>query len=102
IGATMLMASAGWQLFDALAMAVSEALRAAGDTAFCLWARLLLAWVVFVPSAYLALTVMKGGPVMAIGCVILYMGALSLVLGWRFKRGNWRKIDLAGVEPQLV
>ena len=32
---------------------MAEILRSAGDTAFTLWARVLLAWAVFVPGAYL-------------------------------------------------
>jgi MATE family, multidrug efflux pump len=47
-----LMFSAAWQLFDAAAATLGEALRAAGDTAFTLWARTLLAWAMFAPGAY--------------------------------------------------
>jgi len=47
VGATTLAVSAAWQLFDGLGMTLSEALRAAGDTTWCLWARIAIAWVLF-------------------------------------------------------
>src|SRR5262249_53684619 len=51
IGARMMMLSAAWQLFDATAMTMAEALRAAGDTAYTLWVRLALAWGLFFPGS---------------------------------------------------
>ena len=39
----MLALSALWQLFDATSMTLSEALRAAGDTTYCMNARIVLA-----------------------------------------------------------
>jgi hypothetical protein len=43
------MLSATWQAFDAVATTMAELLRSAGYTTFTLWARVLLAWLVFVP-----------------------------------------------------
>ena len=97
VGATMLAMSAGWQLFDAVAMTVGEALRAAGDTAWILWARLALAWLVFVPAAWLSVVVFDGGYVAAMLCLIGYMALLSGLLSWRFRSGAWMRIDLTGV-----
>jgi hypothetical protein len=51
VGRRMLLLSVGWQLFDAAASVLAESLRAAGDTAFTLWARLAIAWAVFAPGA---------------------------------------------------
>src|SRR5262249_47595121 len=73
VGATMLAMSAAWQLFDALGLTVGEALRAAGDTAWCMWTRLVSAWTVFVPIAWYAVTVRGGGPAAAIGVTIFYV-----------------------------
>ena len=100
LGAVLLAVSAGWQLFDAVVGVMSEALRAAGDTVFCLWARVGIAWVLWLPAAYVAVHVLRGGPIAAILCMIAYLAALSLALTWRFAKGAWRTIDLMGV-PEL-
>ena len=94
--AAMLAASAAWQLFDALAMTLSEALRAAGDTTWCLWARVVIAWVLFVPASFLVVDRWGGGPVGAIGCIVFYLAALAVALLVRFRSGAWRNIDLTG------
>ncbi len=102
IGAVMLMISAAWQLFDSLGMAVSEALRAAGDTAWCLYARLVVAWVLFVPGSTLTIFVFGGGHISAMIWLVIYLGVLSLAFLWRFRKGAWRNIDLTGVEKSLM
>ena len=94
IGAPLLALSAAWQLFDAVAMTLSETLRAAGDTAWPMWARLIIAWAVFLPSAYFSVMVYEGGGIAAIACMILYLGLLAGVLTLRFRGGAWRSIEL--------
>ena len=94
VGTVLLALSAAWQLFDAIGIAVSEALRAAGDTAFCLWARLLVAWLLFLPGSWLAVTVWGGGAVAAILAIVGYIAVLAFVLAWRFRSGAWRRIQL--------
>ncbi len=94
VGATALALSAAWQLFDAVTMSVSETLRAAGDTAFSLYARLAVAWLLFVPSSYLVIAVFDAGVEAAILAVVGYLAVLSVVMGWRFRRGAWRTIEL--------
>ena len=96
IGTSMLMISAAWQLFDAWAISMGETLRAAGDTAWCMWARMTLAWLVFTPFSIISVNVLSGGPNMAIACMVVYMMVLSSVLVWRFYTGAWRDIDLTG------
>lgn len=102
MGAAMLILSSVWQLFDALAMTLSEALRAAGDTAWTMWARIVLAWGVFIPGAWLAVRVYGGGVGMLMAAVASYIGLLALALLWRYRSGRWRSIDLVGTEPVLV
>lgn len=94
VGAVLLALSAAWQLFDAIGIAVSEALRAAGDTAFCLWARMIVAWALFVPGSWLAVDVWGGGAIAAILAIVAYLAVLAAVLGWRFRSGVWRRIQL--------
>lgn len=100
IGARMLMLSAAWQLFDAAAGTLSEALRAAGDTAFTLWARTINAWVLFVPGSYLTVRHFGGGEIGAVVWLVVYLGVLAGLLWWRFRTGAWRKLELT--EPSLV
>lgn len=100
VGITMLLISAAWQLFDAIGITLSETLRAAGDTAWTATARLVLAWVIFVPCAYVVVKVYDGGPVGAMLCLVTYLALLSGAFAYRFRSGAWRNIQL--IEPKLV
>lgn len=104
VGAVMLALSASWQLFDAGGIVLGEALRAAGDTAWIMWARLGLAWVLFVPAAWLFVVYWDGGYVASILCIIGYLAVLSGVFMLRLRSGAWQRIDLLGKEagPELL
>ncbi|MBK9516360.1 MAG: MATE family efflux transporter [Anaeromyxobacter sp.] len=96
-GARMLVLTATWQLFDAAAAVVGEALRAAGDTAFMLWARVAIAWGIFLPGSWISVRWLGGGDLVAVGWLVLYLGLLALVIWLRFRGGAWRRLEL--VEP---
>jgi MATE family multidrug resistance protein len=96
VGVRMLQISCAWQLFDAAAMSLSEALRAAGDTQFPMWARLAIAWGLFFPGSYVCVKYLGFGDVGALLWLAAYLGVLSLALAWRFASGAWRKIELTG------
>ena len=96
-GVHMLRLSAAWQVFDASAMTLAEALRAAGDTSFTLWARLVIAWAVFVPGSWYTVRVLGGGDIAAMVWIVAYLVLLAGVLLWRFRGGAWQRIEL--VEP---
>jgi len=100
IGTTMLVISAAWQLTDAIGMTLAETLRAAGDTTWTAAARVVLAWAVFTPSAFLIVNRFHGGPIGAMLCLVGYLGLLATALAWRFKSGAWKRIEL--IEPKLV
>ncbi len=102
IGAPMLALSAAWQLFDATAITFAETLRAAGDTTWCLFARLTLAWAGFVPASLVVVFVLDGGSLAIMGCLIAYLALLAIVMVARFRSGAWRRIELTGREPELV
>jgi MATE family multidrug resistance protein len=102
VGTTMLALSAIWQLFDAVGITLSETLRAAGDTAWCMGARIVLAWVVFMPFAWLSVVMFHGGVNYVIAAMVVYLALLSVVFALRFASGKWRNIDLVGAEPSLV
>jgi MATE family multidrug resistance protein len=94
VGARVLMLSAAWQVFDAVASTLSEALRAAGDTAFSFWARAIIAWVVFVPGAVLSVRYFGAGDVGVVSWLVVYLGLLALTLAVRFRGGRWRTLEL--------
>lgn len=102
VGTVMLQISVAWQVFDACAITLSEVLRAAGDTAWPMFARLGLAWVLFVPAGVVSVMVLDGGEVAVMLCLVIYIAALAGILAWRFRRGAWRKIDIHQLEPALV
>lgn len=101
-GTTMLVFSAIWQLFDALGLTLGEALRAAGDTTWCMAARILLGWLVFLPLAWLGLRVFEGGVVTVMVVVATYVALLAAALSLRFASGRWRRIELVESEPTLA
>jgi MATE family multidrug resistance protein len=100
VGTAMLAISAAWQVFDATGMTLSETLRAAGDTAWTAGARIVLAWVVFVPIAYVVVHEWGGGAIGAMACLAGYLALLAGALAWRFRSGAWKRIEL--IEPALI
>ena len=102
VGTAMLVLSAIWQLFDAVGITLSEALRAAGDTAWCMGARIVLAWLVFAPFAWVSVVVFQGGVNYVIAAMVMYIALLAAAFAFRFVSGKWRNIDLVGAEPSLV
>ncbi len=99
LGTTMLAISAAWQVCDATTMTLAETLRAAGDTTWVAGARIVLAWFVFTPTAYLVVRA-GGGAVGAMICLAGYLALLTIAIGLRFRSGAWRSIEL--IEPKLV
>jgi MATE family multidrug resistance protein len=95
-GVRMLRVSVAWQLFDAAATTLAEALRAAGDTAYTLWARLALAWLIFVPGAWISVRHFGAGELVAMLWLVIYIGGLALALYLRFRGGAWRRFNLVG------
>jgi MATE family multidrug resistance protein len=93
-GVAMLFLSAFWQIFDAAGITLGEALRAAGDTVFPMWARGALAWGVFLPGSWIQVRLCGGTVRAAVAWLMAYLGLLSLALFLRFQSGAWRKIDL--------
>ncbi len=93
-GAFVVMCSASWQLCDAAATTLAEALRAAGDTDFTLIARLAIGWLLFVPGSYVTVRVLDMGIGVAVAWLVIYLGLLAVVLFIRFRTGVWRRIEL--------
>jgi MATE family multidrug resistance protein len=102
LGAHVLVLSCAWQLTDAVGMSFAEALRAAGDTTFTAWARAIVAWLLFVPGAYVSVKILGGGIGWAVFWLAAYLGVLALILWLRFRSGVWKTMDLTGQEVPLV
>jgi MATE family multidrug resistance protein len=101
-GTLMLRMAALWQLFDALAMAISEALRAAGDTTWCMIARVVLAWGIFTPLAWASILLWGGGVITLMISLIAYLCLLALAFYLRYRSGRWRDIQLLESQEALV
>jgi MATE family multidrug resistance protein len=94
VGVRMLMVSAAWQVFDATATSLAESLRAAGDTLFPMTARLIIAWVVFVPGAWWSVHHWGWTELGATTWMMAYLGLLALMLALRYLSGAWRRVQL--------
>ena len=99
-GRRMLMVSAAWQIFDAAASTLGEILRAAGDTAFVLWLRIVIAWGIFAPGSWISVRTLGGGTGVTMLWLVIYLALLAAALLVRFRRGAWRRIAL--VEPAPI
>ena len=97
VGRRMLLVSTAWQLADAAATVLAEALRAAGDTSFPMWMRVAIAWLLFAPGSWVSVRVLGAGDAVAVGWLVGYLFVLALALFLRFRSGAWRRISL--VEP---
>jgi len=80
---------------------LSESLRAAGDTTWCMVARVLLAWCVFIPGAWFFILQRGGGVSAVMSMMVAYILLLSSCLALRFWSGKWQNIDMIG-EPRLL
>lgn len=93
-GRRMLVMSAAWQLFDAAASVLTEALRAAGDTAFTMWVRVVVAWLIWAPGSWISVRLLGAGDTVAVAWLVFYLFVLALALFLRFRSGAWRRIEL--------
>ena len=95
IGSQVMIAAAVFQLFDALAITTSAALRGAGDTLWPGVATIVLSWgcIVGVGLALVHLAPGLGslGPWIGASLFIILLGT---VLGVRFARGKWKTLSL--------
>lgn len=94
VGGTLILLAALFQLFDALQMVASGALRGSGDTRWPMFMSSSLAYLFFLPLAYLFGTVLDRGVVGAWEAATIYIVALGSIMYLRFKKGAWKDIEI--------
>ncbi len=100
LGSSFLIATAAFQLFDAVAITLCGALRGAGDTVWVGIATVVLSWGLIVGGGHLMVARFPEfsslGPWIAAAA---YIAALSVAILWRFLSGQWRTIRLVQDAP---
>jgi len=95
VGVGVMVAAAVFQIFDAIAITMSGALRGAGDTVWPGVATVVLSWGFIVGGGHAMLWAAPGlgavGPWVAAAGFIITLGVALL---WRFMAGGWRRIRL--------
>ncbi len=98
VGARIMIAAAIFQVFDAVAITISGALRGAGDTVWPGVATVVLSWVCIIGGGFLMIELFPSlgvlGPWIAVSA---YIGCLGAALLWRYLAGPWRNIDLVAL-----
>jgi MATE family multidrug resistance protein len=97
VASSVMIAAAVFQVFDAIAITVSGALRGAGDTVWPGVVTVVTSWtcIVVIGLARLKWAPQLGsiGPWIGASAYIILLGITFL---WRFLRGKWKSIDVLG------
>ncbi len=93
-GVTVLKLVALYQVFDALAIVLGGALNGAGDTRFTMIVRGVIAWLIFLPVAYVLMFVLNTGVWGAWMAACVYLIGLAIAYFIRFRSGRWKLLEL--------
>lgn len=100
IGGRLMLCAAIFQIFDAIAIIFTGALRGAGDTFWPMIITMVMTWTLHTGLGVLLVKFLPQlesiGPWIAVG---VYIIILSITLAWRFESGAWEKINLLGKKP---
>lgn len=88
-----------YSLLDGLNVIYSGALKGAGDTAFIGWTIVVLSIALVIAPVYLAVVVLQAGLYTAWTLAALYVCALALAFGWRFRQGKWKLMRVIEARP---
>lgn len=101
-GRTLLILAAVFQAFDACNITISGALRGAGDTRWLAIVMTTLAYLFFMPLAYVLAVPMNGQAIGAWIGATIYIILLSGLLLRRFKGERWREINIFTQSGELA
>ena len=100
VGAKLMICAAVFQVFDAVGIIYTGALRGAGDTVWPGLVTMGLAWGCIVGLGWwLAVSEPQWGAVGPWIGASAYIAAVGVALAWRFERGRWRSIRLLEPAP---
>jgi multidrug resistance protein, MATE family len=94
LGSMALMIAASFQIFDGINITLLGSLRGAGDTLWPALVQQLLAWLLFIPLAYLLGNVLEMGMNGAWLASAVYLAVMSGVMYLRYRSGRWSRIDI--------
>jgi MATE family multidrug resistance protein len=97
--ARVLILAAAFQVFDAMAIISTGALKGAGDTRFPMMASVIYGWVVFLPLCWVFTHALGWGVAGAWGGATIYIFAFGLTTLWRWRGKAWETIDIFGKKP---
>jgi MATE family multidrug resistance protein len=90
----ILQAMAAIESLMAAALVFTQALFGAGNTKFVMWVEIVLHALCLIPLAYLFGITLEGGLFGAWMAVVTYIVLLALIMGWKFREGSWKKIQV--------
>jgi MATE family multidrug resistance protein len=93
-GATILTLVALYQIIDAVGVVLANALNGAGDTRFTMFARMFMAWGIFIPLVWVMIYPLERGIGGAWTAAFAYLGVLAFVYLLRFRSGRWKTIEI--------
>jgi MATE family multidrug resistance protein len=99
LGARIMILAAVFQVFDAMGIVASSALKGAGDTRFPALVTVIYGFALFLPVCYVLTVVMGLGAVGAWGGATVYICALGLTLVGRWRSRAWESIDIFRKKP---
>jgi MATE family multidrug resistance protein len=100
-GTQILFLVAIYQIFDAMTITFSGALRGAGDTYFAMWASIICAWIIFVPGLLVVIHVLNLGVVSAWIWATFFIALTGLVYLQRFRSGYWKTIRVIPEQEEI-
>ena len=97
VGVQLLILAAVFQVFDAIAITYSHALRGAGDTLWPAVVSAVLVWVLMVGGAMVTVYVRPDwGACGPWGLATVFVTIIGVVFAVRWRRGAWEKFDVIG------
>jgi len=99
----VLIVAAAFQLFDATVIALSGALRGAGDTVWPGLVSVVATWVIMIGGGWIVTHMFNDwGPLGPWVAAASYIALTALLMLWRFASGRWKTKAVAGYDPEAA